>query len=107
LHVRSEWTIQLVPEPRKMATITAQRRRGTWEGVPVATWCCEWICRIGRGLVHHIFIISPAFYLSSVAWCGSRSCTDNTFRWRVLCWILQFFQFSSFSNHSVLFETRV
>ena len=68
LHVRSQWTIQLVPEPRKIAWITAQRQRGTWEGVPVATWCCEWICRIERGLIHHIFIISPAFYLSSVAW---------------------------------------
>jgi len=28
-------------EPQKMATNIARRRRGTWEGVPVATWCSE------------------------------------------------------------------
>ena len=60
---QSEGTIQLVPEPRKMAIIIARRWRGTWEGVPMATWCSEWICRIGEGLVHHIVIILTALSL--------------------------------------------
>jgi len=36
---QSEGTIQLVPKPRKMLIIIPRRRRGTWEGVPVAKWC--------------------------------------------------------------------
>ena len=55
--------MQLVPEPRKMAINIARRWRGTWEGVPMATWCSEWICRIGEGLVHHIVIILTALSL--------------------------------------------
>jgi len=32
-----------IPEPRKIMTdtIIARRRRGTWEGVPTATWCIQ------------------------------------------------------------------
>jgi len=60
---QSEGTIQLVPEPRKMAIIIARRWRGTWEGVPMATWCSEWIYRIGGGLVHHIVIIPSSLTL--------------------------------------------
>jgi len=46
-----------------MAIIIARRRRGTWEGVPVAIWCSEWICRIGGGLVPHVVIILAAYSL--------------------------------------------
>jgi len=41
-------TIQLVPKPRKMTITIPRRRRGTWEGVPVAscgpkrTCRCQW-----------------------------------------------------------------
>jgi len=37
-----------------MAIIIPRRRRGTWEGVPMATWCNEWICRTWGGLGRHI-----------------------------------------------------
>jgi len=56
-------TIQLVPEPGRMVIIIARRWRGTWEGVSMATWCSEWICRRGGGLVHHIVIFPPTLSL--------------------------------------------
>ena len=56
---QSEGTIQLVPEPRKMAIIIPRHQRGTWEGVTVTTWYSEWICRIWGGLGPHT-LISPA-----------------------------------------------
>ena len=31
------------------------------EGAPMATWCSEWICRKGWGLVHHKVIIPPTW----------------------------------------------
>jgi len=76
--------------------IIARRQRGTWEGVTVATWCSEWICRIGGGLVHHVVIVPATLSLSAVAWCDSGWCTDNTFNWRVLYRVLQFLLFSKF-----------
>jgi len=82
-----------------MATIIAPRRIGTWEWVPVATWCNERICRIEGGLSHYTVIIPAVLSLSTVAWCGSRSYTGSTFKWRVLHRILQFFQLSSFIGH--------
>ena len=60
---QSEGTIQLVPKLRKMATIVPRRRRGTWEGVPVANWCSEWICRMRGGLGPHILIIPASLSL--------------------------------------------
>ena len=87
------------PEPRKMAIIIARRWRGTWEGALVATWCSEWICRKGGGLVHPIVIIPPTLISLAVAGYGSRLCTLNTSNWPVLYQILWFFQFSSFSSH--------
>jgi len=57
LGAKSQRTIQLVPKSQKMAVIILRRRRGSWEGVPVATWCTEWICRKRGGLGPHIFII--------------------------------------------------
>ena len=51
--VLSEGTIELVPKSWKMAIPVPRRRGGTWEEVPVATWCSEWICRMRGGLVHH------------------------------------------------------
>jgi len=36
---QSEETIQQVPKPQNMVIIIARRRRGTWEGVPMANWC--------------------------------------------------------------------
>jgi len=53
----SEGTIQLVPKPRKMAIIVPRCRRKIWEGVPVANWCSEWICRMRGGLGPHLLII--------------------------------------------------
>jgi len=53
----SAGTMQLVPKPRKVAIIIPRRRRGTWEGVTVATWCSEWICRTWGGLGPHSLII--------------------------------------------------
>jgi hypothetical protein len=47
------WSLQ---KPRKMAIIVPRRRRGTWEGVPTATWCSEWICRMWGGLGPHVLI---------------------------------------------------
>ena len=66
---QSEGIIQLVPESRKMAINIARRWRGTWEGVPMATWCSEGICRIGGELVPHVVIISST--LSFVHWRGA------------------------------------
>jgi len=60
---QSEGTIQLVPKLRKMASIIPWRQRGTWEGVPVATWCSEWICRTCGGLGPHILIIPASLSL--------------------------------------------
>ena len=53
----------MVPKPWKMVIIIPQRRRGTWKGVPVATWCNDWIYRMWGGLVHHIIIIPAALSL--------------------------------------------
>ena len=50
----SEGTMQFNTEARKMVIIIARRWRWTWDGVPMATWRSEWICRICWGLVHHI-----------------------------------------------------
>ena len=43
-----------------MAKIIPQHQRGTWNGVPVATWCSGWIRRIGGGLVPHLVNIPAA-----------------------------------------------
>jgi len=47
------------PRTEKMAIIIPRHRRGTWEGVTVATWCSGWICRMRRGLGAHT-LFSPA-----------------------------------------------
>jgi len=44
-------------KPRKMAIIITRRRKWTWEGVPMATWCTQWFCRMRGGLGPCIFII--------------------------------------------------
>jgi len=46
-----------------MVIIIPRRRRGTWTGVPMATWCSEWIRRMRAELVHHIIIIPAALSL--------------------------------------------
>ena len=51
------------PKPRKMAIIIPRRRRGTWEGVFMATWCSEWICRTWGGLGPHILIFPGSLSL--------------------------------------------
>jgi len=53
---QSEGTIRLVPKSWKMVIIIPRRRGGTWEGVHVAIWCIEWICRMRGGLVHHTIV---------------------------------------------------
>ena len=70
---QSERTIQLVPKPRKMAIIIPQRQRETWEGVPVATWCIEWMCRMRGGLGPHILNIPislslPPMWSAAIDW---------------------------------------
>jgi len=69
-----------------MVIIISRHWRGTWERVPMATWCSEWICRTWEGLSPHIlifpalkFVISPAD-----ARCHNKSCTDNSSRCIVL-----------------------
>jgi len=99
----SKWPIQLVPKPREMAMIIARRRRGTWEGMKVANWRSELMCRMERArratssYTHYICCgISPA-----VAGCGSRSrvVNDNTWKWLVLLHPnLQSFSISNFCN---------
>jgi len=51
------------PKTVKNGVIIPRRRRGTWDGVPAATWCSEWIYIMRGGLVHHIFIIPAALSL--------------------------------------------
>jgi len=60
---QTEGTILLVPDPLKMSIIIARRWRGTWQKLPIATWCSEGICRMRGGLVHHIVIIPPTLFL--------------------------------------------
>jgi len=60
---QSKGIIQLVPKPRQMAIIMPRRRRGTWEGVPVTTWCTEWICRMWGVPGPHILIVPVSFSL--------------------------------------------
>jgi hypothetical protein len=60
--------------------------RGTWEGVPMATWCSEWICRTWGGLGPHILIFPTSKFVISPADARyyNKSCTDNSSRWLVL-----------------------
>ena len=60
---QSERTMQLVPKPRKMAIIIPRRRRGTWEGVTVATWWSELIYRMWGGLGPHTMIFPASLSL--------------------------------------------
>jgi len=60
---QSEFIIALVPKLRKMVIIIPRRRRGTWEGVPVATWCSEWICKIWGGLGPHTLLFPVSLSL--------------------------------------------
>jgi len=41
-----------------MTIIIPRRWRETWEGVPMATWCSEWICRTWRGKGPHMLLES-------------------------------------------------
>jgi len=52
---QSEGSIQLLPKPWKMVIITPRHRTETWQTVPVATWCSEWICRM-RGASECYFL---------------------------------------------------
>jgi len=74
---------------------TAPRRK-TWEGVPVAIWCSEWICRMRGGLVHHTIMIPAALSLPLLRGACSMSFTDNISKWLVLYQNLQFFPVSNF-----------
>jgi len=47
----------------KMVIIIPQRHGRTWEGVPVANWISEGICKMRGRLVHHTIIIPPALSL--------------------------------------------
>ena len=69
-----------------MAIIIPRRWRGTWEGVPMATWCSEWICRTWGGLGPHILIFPASKFVISPAdaRCYNKSCTNNSSRWLVL-----------------------
>ena len=69
-----------------MAIIFPRRRRGTWEGVFIATWCSEWICRTWGGLGPHILIFPASKFVISPAdaRCYNKSCTNNSSRWLVL-----------------------
>jgi len=74
---QSEGTIHLVSKSIEMVMIFSQRRGGTWEGVTVAIWCGEWICKMREGLVHHTIINPAALSLPLLRGACSRSCTHN------------------------------
>ena len=61
----------------------------------VATWWCEWICRMRAGLVHHTIMIPSALSLPLLRGACSSSCTDNISKWLVLYQNLQFFPVSN------------
>jgi len=46
-----------------MVIIIPLHRRGTWEGVPVATWCSELICRMQGWPLPHAVVIPAALSL--------------------------------------------
>ena len=50
-------------EPRKMTIMIPRRRRETWEGVTVATWCTKWMCRMWGGLGPHTLIFPASLSL--------------------------------------------
>ena len=60
-----------------MVIILPRRRGGTWEGVPVALWCIEWICRMRGELVHHTITIPAALSLPLLRGACRSSCTHN------------------------------
>jgi len=96
---QSEGTIELVPKSWKMAIIIPRCPGGTWEGVPVATWCSEWICRMRGGLVQHTIMIPVPLSLPLLRGAYSKSCTDNISKWLVLYQNLQFFPVTNFFNY--------
>jgi len=59
-----------------MVIIIPLCRRGTREGVPVATWCCESICRMRGGLAPHKIIIPAALSLPPL-WGAAVGCTPT------------------------------
>jgi len=79
-----------------MAIIIPRRRGGTWEGVPMAICCIDWICRMRGGLVHHTIMIPAALSLPLLRGACRRSCTDNISKWLVLYKNLDFFQSRQF-----------
>jgi len=94
---QSQGIIQLVPKSWKMVIIIPGRHGETWEGVPVATWCSEWICRMREVLVHHTITISAALSLPLLRGARSRSSNYNISKWLVLYQNIQIFPVSSFS----------
>jgi len=97
----SEGTIEFASEPRKMVIIIARRWRWTWEGVPMAIWCREWICRIGWGLVHHIVNIPHTLSLLPLR-DAAVGCAPPTLAMDRFCT-----RFSSYLNSAVFPATRV
>jgi hypothetical protein len=93
---QSKGTIQLVPKSWKMAKINPRRRGGTWQGVPVAIWCSEWICKKRGWLVHHTIMIPAVLSLQLLRGACSRSCTDKISKWMFLYQNLLFFPVSNF-----------
>ena len=79
-------TIQLIPEPPKMAIIITRRWRGTWECLGSAHGnLVQWVNLQNRRRDGSSYCPYPSYVISpAVAGCDSMSCTDNTFHWPVL-----------------------
>ena len=66
----SEWIIQLVLKPQKLTMIIPRPQRGTLEGLPVATWCREWICSMRGRLGLYIPIVPASLSLPQMRGAG-------------------------------------
>ena len=88
--------IQTKNQKPKMVVIIPRRRRGTWEGVPVANWCSEWICRMWWGLGPHILTIPASFSLSPMWGTATVRAPNDSFNTRI----------SNFVNSPILSAAR-
>jgi len=62
-----------------MAIIIPRRRRRTWEGETVATWCGKWMCTMWRGLGPHTLIFLASLSLPPMRGAGT-GCTPTIFQ---------------------------
>ena len=56
--------LELFSPPKIVSPFFSRRRRGTWERLPMATWCSKCYCRMWGGLGPRILIIPALLSLS-------------------------------------------